>query len=291
MRQSSHRWILSLSACTLLPLTKAGELQCGVLWFLHIGKCGGDSIKLSLSHIAERSQWTYVDLFTHPLCSLELTKPLMSDWSSSPVWRVAEDELNKPQPHLIVHQHHCSPGMGTHLLPQLQRLNETLNARGCRLALATALRSPVARMESDIFYNSLPHKLVRSYVENRSDFQIKYIMFGLGFDGSQASADPRFASWPKPFQSSVATPELMRSAQRTLSTFEIVGKFEELGVFSARLAGLLGVRPVQLGHLHANRTHRYELSPGDQFWMHQHNVADGWLYDSFFGSNAKSQLR
>lgn len=120
----------------------SAQLECGVLWFLHVCKTGGTTVKDFLKHDVGRSDgsgWRFVNLMSSP-CDPTLAAHNMSDWMKSERWRVADGELRREQPRLIIHQHSCSPGMGAHLLPQLQALNATLRRRSggrCRLALAT----------------------------------------------------------------------------------------------------------------------------------------------------------
>ena len=103
---------------------------------------------------SERNDWRLVNLMSSP-CDPKLAAQNMSDWMQSERWRVADEELRRERPKLMIHQHSCSPGMGAHLLPQLQALNATLQRRSggrCRLALATVLRRPADMLESAIFF-------------------------------------------------------------------------------------------------------------------------------------------
>ena len=127
---------------------------------------------------ANGSPWTYVDLYHYPDCDPLLASPNMSDWNRSPAWQRAVKELSKPKPRLLVHQHHCSPGLGTYLLPQLNELKREISQRNCSLVLATVLREPVSRFVSQIHFNRVPYSQVRGYAEQLSDVQVKYIMFG-----------------------------------------------------------------------------------------------------------------
>ena len=223
------------------------------------------------------------------------------------------EELRRERPKKMIHQHSCSPGMGAHLLPQLQALNATLQRRSggrCRVALTTVLRRPADLLKSSIFFNGVPPDAMRDFVTTRADYQIKYLQHG-----------GPIARWPATIKATPATPELRRAATATLSHFELVGRTEDLGAFVTRLAGLLGVTPPgggggggvggsgnattsgdgapanavalgaeaeatgpMLGHAHsdARKNRAYELSADDRFWMHQHLVADEWLYGRTF---------
>lgn len=147
-------------------------------------------------------------------------------------------------------------------------------------------------LESAIFFNEQPRTEMRAFVTAHADYQTKYLVHGGPVE-----------RWPQPIKTTPATPELLRSAATTLSFFELVGRTEELGAFVARLAALLGVTPPSggssssgsnggdaqaaapmLGQAHSNsrKHHSYELSDDDRFWMHQHLIADEWLYDRTF---------
>ena len=76
-------------------LDATGELKCGVLWFLHIPKTGGDTVKGSLKSWSRRykrhkkfsasSRWTYVDLY-QKTCEPGLNSTNMEDWAAAPSW-------------------------------------------------------------------------------------------------------------------------------------------------------------------------------------------------------------
>lgn len=133
----------------------ARGMKCGVLWFLHIPKTGGDTTKEYLKRLTMSSPWSMMDLYKWPICTPALHSTNMSEWEGSTDWRrKALTELNKPKPRLVIHQHHCSPGFAD-LLPELKKLNATLRAKGCRLHLSTILRDPIERIVSWInFYKS-----------------------------------------------------------------------------------------------------------------------------------------
>ena len=73
---------------------------CGALWFLHIPKTGGDSVRYFLEDAALRanrdkspSAYKFVDLYDWKDCekpeglmSKTFRSPSMSDWSSVPKW-------------------------------------------------------------------------------------------------------------------------------------------------------------------------------------------------------------
>ena len=104
---------------------------CGALWFLHIPKTGGDSVRYFLQDAALRahrdkskSAYKFVDLFDWKDCEKRyrygvvsegpmaqtFRNSSMSEWSASPVWQEAEAELTqKMRPRLVVHQRPSVP--------------------------------------------------------------------------------------------------------------------------------------------------------------------------------------
>ena len=244
-------------------------VRCGVFWFLHIPKTGGDSVKRLLGDMAtaKGSKWTFVNLYHNP-CDPLLASPNISEWNRSAAWHRAAAELRKPKPRLLVHQHHCSPGLGTYLLPQLKELERELSQRNCSLVLATVLREPVSRVVSSVYFNEVPYSDVRSFVERRSDLQVKYIMFG----------HPN--KWPPSVALGQATPELGGEAAAALSSFQLIGTTENLTSFAARMQNVIGLRNVVgLRHEHSNIPHRFNLTEKDLLWMRWHSMADEWLWN------------
>ena len=290
-------------------LAAASEPEfCGALWFLHIPKTGGDSVKQFLSTAAKKAQHTasaykFVDLYDWEDCEREFPisqvflSPNMSDWSASPIWREswlktsglgsaacgaphplprsacalgqysphtcapnasggtparpdgfpkrfpnrreAEAELTqKERPRLVVHQHHCSAGLGAALLPQLERLDTWLkdSGHGCRVRIATVLRKPVAHMESSIYYNEVKRENVADFIKTQANSQSKYLLYGAEGHKKHAAREE-------------APPGLEESATAVLHGCELLGTTEQLPVFTARLASLLEVPVPQLEHV------------------------------------------
>jgi len=220
---------------------------------------------------ANGSPWTYVDLYHYPDCDPLLASPNMSDWNRSSAWQRAVKELSTPKPRLLVHQHHCSPGLGTylldHLLPQLNELKRELSYRNCSLVLATVLREPVSRFVSESYFNRVPYSQVRAYAERHSDLQVKYIMFG------------HQRNWPPPLDAGLATPELAEKAAAALSDFELIGTTENLTSFATSMQNIIGTTVRCCLHVHSNISHMFQLTEEDLLWIRWHNMADEWLWN------------
>ena len=267
---------------------------CGALWFLHIPKTGGDSVRsfleaaaLKAHRDASASAYKFVDLYDWKDCdkpegpmAQTFRNPSMSEWSASPKWAEAEAELTqKARPRLVVHQHHCSVGLGTALMPQLQQLDAWLRqaGHGCRVRIATILRKPVSHLESSIHFNKIKREHVTGWVKNHSNSQSKYLLYG--------------DSW-SPYMESIGAPEasppgLEANATSALNGVEILGTTEELPAFTARLAKLLEVPVPTLAHVHGNTTHDFELTDEDRSYMFKHSDVDRLLYERF-ASDAKA---
>ena len=154
------------------------------------------------------------------------------------------------------------------MLPQLKELERELSQRNCSLVLATVLREPVSRVVSSVYFNEVPYSDVRSFVERRSDLQVKYIMFG----------HPN--KWPPSVALGQATPELGGEAAAALSSFQLIGTTENLTSFAARMQNVIGLRNVVgLRHEHSNIPHRFNLTEKDLLWMRWHSMADEWLWN------------
>ena len=279
-------------------LSTIEPMACGVFWFLHIGKTGGGEVKRFLGQVAARknasgASWTFVDLFSSPrgdpplasprmatgnssarwrpaMCDPPLASPSMTAWNSSATWRPAHIELQSPRPRLLVHQHHCSPGLGAHLLPQLLRLRSELESRGCQLYLATVLREPAALAVSSARYNQMRSNTRgdMSAANNSVDEQIKYVELGFKILRRRSGE----------FSSSVpATPQLLEDAARTLSAFDLVGRTENLTSFIDDTARIIGVQPPRsFPHVHstANLTHSYDFTKADMATLRARNALD-----------------
>jgi hypothetical protein len=188
------------------------------------------------------------------------------------MWAEAEAELTqKMRPRLVVHQHHCSVGLGTALMPQLQQLDAWLRqaGHGCRVRIATVVRKPVAHLESSIYYNKVGRGDVANFIRQHSNSQAKYLLYG--------------DKWSEYMRSKGLNGDgtLEANATSALNGVEILGTTEELPAFTARLAKLLEVPVPTLEHLHGNTTHEFELTDEDRSLMYQSTNIDRLLYQRF----------
>ena len=245
------------------------QLKCGVVFFLHIGKTGGMSVKSTFQRVAPALGWA--NFYQPDECQARNVKrgtPNMSRVLDDDRWRKA---LSVPRPRIVAEHHICPNGFREHYLPKLIQLNVTLQKRGCRVVLVTLLRSPVALMESLIFFWRVKHPDVRGLVEHMNNWQVKWILFGHQSDGTWPSTAITNESFTGELRA------LADRAKQVLSHFDIVGRTEQLDLFISRLCRLLGTRPIPTPH--SNPSPRpYQLTSDDRAWIRQHTAADKWLY-------------
>ena len=254
-------------------VTATGELKCGVLWFLHISQTGGSTVSSSLKAWARRpsSRWTYVDLYNRRKCEPGLRSTNMDDWAAAPSWQRVLKELAKPKPRVALQSHDCSPSAAA-LLPQLQQLNATLQAKGCGLHLVTVLREPVSHAESlvhftnHLFHSSGPNEWTPAKLQHHwGDFGLLNIADRYLLCGHSASHLEREACTRR-LESDTSVPLETKTAA-VLAKCDLIGTTHSLTAFLARLATLVGhtVRPSETQlHLRSNIPHNFELTEADK---------------------------
>lgn len=160
------------------------EGQCGILWFLHIGKTGGTTVMSYMSDEAAKHDLRYVDFFSWDVPHWE--------WETSDCLKEIKAEVfGKDKPRLVVNHHHGTPGMTPEFIrDHLQPLACAAYAKGCTFTLTTLLRQPVSHLRS---FNVYKHHLQKergelaqfdnfdfpkSLQECIYDFQATYIEHG-----------------------------------------------------------------------------------------------------------------
>lgn len=152
-----------------LPEASPQPMQCGLLWYVHIGKTGGTSVTAHLRDNAARRNIPFAHLFSADYghrwkewnstaaaerahscdhddwqCRICCIEQVAADWQ-----RVMRELNTQPKPFAIVSQHHSSPGFGEYMLENvLLPLRASLEARGCELVMATVLRHPAQQLVS-----------------------------------------------------------------------------------------------------------------------------------------------
>ena len=122
-------------------------MKCGVLWYLHVPKTGGTTVMHHFHDNHERYNWRYANLWKLQIPPREKGPPgspyHWAAWNHSKKWTdVVLKEIAEPQPRLIVHAHHNMPGLDDPYMWNgvLMPMKRSLEAKGCELRLATALR-------------------------------------------------------------------------------------------------------------------------------------------------------
>ena len=264
-------------------------MQCGVAWFLHIGKTGGSTVEEHLRRGSALHGW-----MLHKLMN-DSAKPLgtwhhwypYEGWNMSRGWlRVREIVSRSKRPKVIVMQHHTSPGVGEYLLANtLHDMRQELRHKGRDFVLATALREPVARAISSIWFMKMrtngPMDLPLYMDQLNSNYQTKYVLFSKHFaqqDGPwiwNASSDQ----------------QLLGAAAAALRRFDLVGRTEQLGAFLSRLDARLGW--VDVPAQTKNRTPKKAqgcLTADELQLVRERNRVDAQLYDQFCAHDNSSKL-
>jgi len=119
---------------TRLP-ERVAPLKCGVLWIVHVTKCGSSSIKDWLFTPEARAAGAYSVLRGNASLA-----QVMGDAN----WQAVLNASAPVAKHLLL-SHHGMEGVGELLDRAVRPMRSALEARGCELRLATLLREPVAR--------------------------------------------------------------------------------------------------------------------------------------------------
>jgi len=240
-------------------------IRCGCIWFVHIGKTGGTTVERHMEQAAKANGWAYERMFGRPV----------SLWNTSLGWRRVVAEMRKPRPSIaFVSQHHGAPGLGGSddmLRSTILPMRRALEAKGCRLVLATVLREPVERTISSLFFNNIGRRQLPSWAASEgSNYQTKYLVGGWRLATAQSRKRPSRVP--------------LASASAMLSHFDLVGRTEAMSaVLQAmdRITGVEGGHGAATPQLNRGRTRRYSLTPSEVRLLHNHTWADASLYYRF----------
>jgi len=227
-------------------------MQCGVFWFLHIGKAGGSTVEHRLNELQESPKgkaegWHNDRLPMTPVNGRDTGKwhtyYSYEGWNNSRQWQsLLREVYTAKQPRFIMSAHHGTPGMGDYLLEnEMPRLRKALEAKGCRLVLATTLREPVARTISSAQHMSrigragMSQRDLPAFLDRgESNFQVRYVMStkswlplsDIATDDDDDDSDDGKYVWSESDDHSQLAPAI-----RTLEQFDLVGRTEELADF------------------------------------------------------------
>jgi len=292
-RKACSRW------CGLAPRFQAlaeshGVLQCGVIWFMHIGKTGGSTVTSLLRKLSMQTHWSFVDFW-------DWQRNPKWQWNASQEWHEICKLISERQPHLLVHHHHFVPGvLDPSLMAWLEALRGHLQAQDCQLVVSTVLREPVSRALSEFEYNMQIIPVLAEYIYTHSDtqlktFSLKMLRDGKGHGSGLYTRDPALQGSHALMQPggmlSLALNGTNRNGvrQQPISElFDVVGVTNRLGEFLSILCVALGV-PTCSAEPENKTPDCNKLPPLNTellWWAEKHNQADVKLYESFCASSS-----
>ena len=228
------------SSSSFLATHATTPLPCGVLWYTHISKTGGETVRHHLRTRTRKYGWNFLDLYTS---SSPRSLRRAGRWEIERHVHLLAQHLNRSRPRLVVHQHDGVGGLGDYFLERVLRplsCRLQVEVPECKVVLATVLRDPVARLISQAQSDSLPPEQFSAYARAQANFQTKYLLFTTDWRVSSL-----FLAKPDVEQS------LLEPARTVLSHAELVGRTEELQRFVALDRPWVG----QMNHSPRRRVH------------------------------------
>ena len=241
-----------------MALQAASPDRCGVIWFMHIPKTGGGTIKAMIQNHSDTLNWKFFDLWRANAggrCKDEvLSTPNLSHWKEHSKVKSVQNfftELSQPRPRVVVHQHGCGPGiLGSPpqggLLTDLIRLNASLAQRGCEVFLTTVLRQPIALAKSRMAWFHVKASWPDSFVLERSArfYQTKFLVGkkGYPFMDKWLPSGLNERQWLYLHRNVTSTASCKEDMQidALRSHFHLVGRTENLTAFAWELLMLMG---------------------------------------------------
>ena len=252
--------------------------ECGVLWYVHVTKTGGDTVKYHLQKLAASQSWPFFDLYM-PSSPLMLRRPRR--WEKTKQWSGLMTALNESRPRAVVHMHDGFGGMGEEYLEQVVRpLAKRFEAEQspCRVALTTVLREPVSRHFSHVKVdNDVTQASYDAFTRASSSFTIKYLLFTTDW------RDPRLFAGDAALDA-----RLLEAARTMLSHFELVGRMEQLGDYLRALEAHMGWPGLPMLSKHASHGgpglgHKWPITEQQRASARYAQRLDTELYQDFCG--------
>ncbi len=169
-------------ACAALPVQR-GHMRglpihrhpgCSVVWYLHIGKCGGTTVSEFLRTIAHLLNYTFFGFWNRD-------RAWSWQWETSGELACIREAVASGSPHLIVEQHHGTPGMSDDFVGRiLQPLACATRRSNCSFTLATTIRDPIDHIRSLSIYN---HQWVAHHTGRQSAYH-----FSMPYNASDLQA-------------------------------------------------------------------------------------------------------
>jgi hypothetical protein len=266
--------------------TQEPPRRCGVYYFYHVGKCGGNSVKSWMQNLAKsypRSihYTNFLEIAHGRDYSRHQWKYGLQDMQKL----VQSGTLAKNDTWLAVHHHHRSPGL-RFMMPRLRAWRRVLKSQGCNLVLATTLREPFSRFKSLLAYNQVPMEKFTYFARN-FEGQARYLLYN--------SCEPRDDDKPpaycqQPGGYNLTRTEIDQVIDMLKKDFDIVGRTEELGDFLEKSTLLTGWRQKYFKNQQQSAPHINKSKPKHNITTEMKEMMvpglkpDEILWDAFFAS-------
>jgi len=268
---------------------------CGVWLWVHVKKTGGTTVGESVIKAAVEQGWERLVIVPTPakpgaggrekfqlppvwttkgarsLRSVPMSTPVSKSLSGT--WPDVLQRVNRTaRPRLVARMHVQSVhDRFAHSWAQDVEvpLKRMLAEKGCRLHRATVLREATSRAISSAFYEHVPHAHYSEFVRHESNYQVGFLQ-------------DVFTSLPKATEAPYrhVAPADVAAVLSLLSTFDLVGRTEELEQFEDAFAAALGLRAGSVALRHDNptpTTQRYDLTPQEVELTERMNALDAQL--------------
>jgi len=168
--------------------------KCGVHYYYHIGKNGGQSIRDWQRMIRKNNRKTvkmyYLDQQLHTT-ELDYEGQRWRERFQLIVQAVQSGELynTAKKKWITIHHHDRTPGL-KFMMPRLREWREILRPHGCAVALTTNLREPLSRAKSQIAYNNVCKEDLPNFSKGYMG-QARYLMYNT----CQPRNDTKYPEW------------------------------------------------------------------------------------------------
>ena len=281
-------------AWTGLP-ERPKPMQCGVLWFLHIAKTGGRDIITQLKGQAlgplAREQggfvsarklpanWTFVELWYDRQMGASPMK--QRRYKDTAAWKTMERALaEEAQPKVFVHDHNNMAGFDDDNMfdEVLRPMACKLEARGCKLTLATMLREPNSRAKSHVFFEGgVTHDNFQQRMGSISNYQTHYLLHNHNFHKIQKLDETD-----------------QTRASQILQHFELVGRTEDHDKFKDFMHTVMGVPSAPNENSDNNKTpdgQKLQLTQDEELVAREQNLLDTKLFNGLCAPDGESQRK
>mmetsp|Transcript_66008 Transcript_66008/g.157829 ORF Transcript_66008/g.157829 Transcript_66008/m.157829 type:complete len:445 (-) Transcript_66008:117-1451(-) len=231
------------------------ERQCGIVWFFHIPKCGGETVNWWLFRMKEQQELDDVYILHSMDDEIDFDKFQQEK---------LEPFLQAPQGKLVaVHHHDRGPGLYG-LNSTLVSMKSRLQASGCDLYRMIFLREPTHLLKSTlVFFDAAEHQPgfewvapepVRKLKDPTERFKVALqtdtiydnlmVRYTLNNRCENNGPNPRCNGAKYPIDIGHVNHTALAHAWHTISAFEFVGFTEDMEAGAYKVAQDLGLRSV-----------------------------------------------